>query len=315
MSLGERIYKLRTEKNLSQGDLAEMLDVSRQSISKWENNSAVPDLEKIVKLSDIFGISLDELVKGELQLGGKSQGENHGAWQAESATGSGATANTAPGTQSGSAQPQFSNFTPRIVAGIILLCMAFLVLLLLALAGGGLASIIFASPFLLCGIICLVFKKNVGLWCGWAVYFCIDMYLRYATGINWSTIRLSHMWTYEMNYARLGVAWVQFLVMVLLIALTAIRFWKQPLPMNQKSRNKVLISWGVFVIIYAATALYMHARAYEVVASIFAHMMSIGAAISYVYNILDWCRIVTFTVALVYTVRYIRGRKKNKIEG
>ena len=56
MRLGETIYKLRTEKNLSQGDLAEMLDVSRQSISKWENNSAVPDLEKIIKLSEIFKV-------------------------------------------------------------------------------------------------------------------------------------------------------------------------------------------------------------------------------------------------------------------
>ncbi len=65
MSLGETLYRLRAEKNLSQGDLAEKLDVSRQSISKWENNSAVPDLEKIVKLSEIFDVSLDVLVKGE----------------------------------------------------------------------------------------------------------------------------------------------------------------------------------------------------------------------------------------------------------
>ena len=65
MNIGETIYKLRTEKNLSQGDLAEILEVSRQSVSKWENNSAVPDLEKIIKLSEIFGVSLDELVKGE----------------------------------------------------------------------------------------------------------------------------------------------------------------------------------------------------------------------------------------------------------
>ena len=61
MSLGERIYRLRTEKNLSQGDLAEQLEVSRQSISKWENNSAVPELEKIIKLSEIFEVSLDWL--------------------------------------------------------------------------------------------------------------------------------------------------------------------------------------------------------------------------------------------------------------
>lgn len=65
MSLGERIYKLRTEKELSQGDLAEALEVSRQSISKWETNGSVPELEKIVKLSEVFGISLDALVTGK----------------------------------------------------------------------------------------------------------------------------------------------------------------------------------------------------------------------------------------------------------
>lgn len=65
MSLGERIYKLRTEKELSQGDLAEALEVSRQSISKWETNGSVPELEKLVKLSEVFGVSLDALVTGK----------------------------------------------------------------------------------------------------------------------------------------------------------------------------------------------------------------------------------------------------------
>ena len=58
MNLGERIFQLRTQLELSQNDLAEMLHVSRQSVSKWENNNAVPDLEKAVKLSEIFGVSL-----------------------------------------------------------------------------------------------------------------------------------------------------------------------------------------------------------------------------------------------------------------
>ena len=57
MDLGEMIYKLRTEKNMSQGDLAEALGVSRQSVSKWETNQSVPDLDKIVKLSKIFGVT------------------------------------------------------------------------------------------------------------------------------------------------------------------------------------------------------------------------------------------------------------------
>lgn len=62
MNLGETIYRLRTKQNMSQGDLADVLDVSRQSVSKWENNSATPDLDKLIKMSDLFQVSLDELV-------------------------------------------------------------------------------------------------------------------------------------------------------------------------------------------------------------------------------------------------------------
>ena len=65
MTLGERIYKLRTDKELSQGELANALEVSRQSISKWETNGSVLELDKLIKLSEIFDISLDELVTGK----------------------------------------------------------------------------------------------------------------------------------------------------------------------------------------------------------------------------------------------------------
>ena len=53
MNLGEKIYTLRTKSNMSQGALADALDVSRQSISKWENNTSVPELEKLIKMSKI----------------------------------------------------------------------------------------------------------------------------------------------------------------------------------------------------------------------------------------------------------------------
>lgn len=64
MNLGENIYRCRTQNNLSQGDLADALDVSRQSVSKWENNMAVPDLDKLTRMAQLFGITLDELVTG-----------------------------------------------------------------------------------------------------------------------------------------------------------------------------------------------------------------------------------------------------------
>lgn len=66
MNLGENIYRYRTKRNMSQGDLADALEVSRQSVSKWENNMAVPDLDKLIKMSRIFGITLDDLVADEL---------------------------------------------------------------------------------------------------------------------------------------------------------------------------------------------------------------------------------------------------------
>ncbi|MBR4954250.1 MAG: helix-turn-helix transcriptional regulator [Oscillospiraceae bacterium] len=67
MSLGENIYRLRSEKGMSQSELAEALNVSRQSISKWETDGSVPELDKLLSLSDLFGVSLDELVKGSAE--------------------------------------------------------------------------------------------------------------------------------------------------------------------------------------------------------------------------------------------------------
>lgn len=63
MKLSEKILSLRTARGLSQGDLAEKLEVSRQSVSKWETGQSTPDLDKIIKLADLFGVSVDELVR------------------------------------------------------------------------------------------------------------------------------------------------------------------------------------------------------------------------------------------------------------
>ena len=62
MTLGENIARLRAEKRLSQGDLADALGVSRQSVSKWETDASVPELDKLVRLSELFGVTLDRLV-------------------------------------------------------------------------------------------------------------------------------------------------------------------------------------------------------------------------------------------------------------
>ncbi len=62
MTIGDQIQNLRVQKGLTQERLAEMLEVSRQSISKWELGQAIPDVEKIIRMSELFNVSTDTLL-------------------------------------------------------------------------------------------------------------------------------------------------------------------------------------------------------------------------------------------------------------
>lgn len=149
MNLGENIYRLRTEKNLSQGDLADVLDVSRQSVSKWENNSAVPELDKLLKLAQIFGITIDELVTGTQHT---------------------PTPPPPPPTPATVHQ----RLSTQTILGIILLALGGLGLIIFSvvglLTGAWILGLIVTVPFLLCGTICLLCKRNAGLWCAWSIF-------------------------------------------------------------------------------------------------------------------------------------------------
>ena len=68
MTIGERLYKLRKDKNISQEELANELDVSRQTISKWETEQSQPDFDKIIPLCEYFGITSDELLTGNTNI-------------------------------------------------------------------------------------------------------------------------------------------------------------------------------------------------------------------------------------------------------
>jgi len=68
MTVGERLFNLRKEKNLSQEELANALDVSRQTISKWETDQSTPDFDKIIPLCNYFGITSDELLTGNSNI-------------------------------------------------------------------------------------------------------------------------------------------------------------------------------------------------------------------------------------------------------
>ena len=59
MILADKIIDLRKKNGWSQEELAELLDVSRQSVSKWESAQSVPDMQRIIRMSEIFGVTTD----------------------------------------------------------------------------------------------------------------------------------------------------------------------------------------------------------------------------------------------------------------
>jgi len=71
MLSGEKIKRLRTEQHLSQKELAEKLEVSRQAIAKWETNRGIPDIENLKRIAQVFDVSIDYLVNDEESI------ENH----------------------------------------------------------------------------------------------------------------------------------------------------------------------------------------------------------------------------------------------
>lgn len=65
MSVSKQLIHLRNLKGISQEELASLMNVTRQAVSKWETDQTLPDSEKIIRLSEIFGVTTDYLLKGK----------------------------------------------------------------------------------------------------------------------------------------------------------------------------------------------------------------------------------------------------------
>lgn len=73
MNMADRIQHLRKSKGISQEELADKIGVSRQAVSKWESEQSTPDLEKVIVMSDFFGITTDYILKGIEPITDKEQ--------------------------------------------------------------------------------------------------------------------------------------------------------------------------------------------------------------------------------------------------
>lgn len=78
---GEKLKKLRTDKGWSQEKLAEELNVSRQAVYKWESDKGYPDIENLLQISEIFDVTLDELLKDELELNEEKDDDMDGSFE------------------------------------------------------------------------------------------------------------------------------------------------------------------------------------------------------------------------------------------
>lgn len=287
MTIGEKIYKLRTERNLSQGDLSEILEVSRQSVSKWENGAATPDLDKIIKLSEVFGITIDELVKSEEVSSPPEEKAREIIIKKE------------------------SSFPPRKIIGTVLLSLSLIITVVLLAAGGGIVGLVLSSPLILCGMICFIFKKNIGLWCAWAVFFAIDMYLRIATGIS-SAVILNFQTLLFMirggDFIRLLLAFAQLAAIVSLVFITVFRFRKVPL----ESKKLPIIFWGIYGAMKILLAVFSLSHLYK---QIMNYVLSTMNTVFYTfsYSLYVWIYTGFFIAAVVLTVRYFYTRKRKSV--
>ena len=187
MTLGERVYQLRTVRGLSQSDLAEALDVSRQSVSKWETNASVPDLDKLVKMCELFGVSMDALVRGE---------EEEGRPQPASVI-----------------RQEKGRLDVRTMIGLILIVFGLLCFILaFFLHRWGLDdAMVYSAPFLLCGVLCLTFKRHPVLACGWGLWGLMTLILLPFVGL------------YLFSYA--VIRWFTVVDLILLTGLTSSTVW------------------------------------------------------------------------------------------
>ena len=148
MKLSEKIIALRSKHQMSQGDLAEKLNVSRQSVSKWETGASTPDLDKLIAMSELFQVTMDELTKENVELGNKEQsGEKETV--------------VTPSVQE--VAEKVAEGSRYIVIGLLLVLVSLISVVILVILGVPirLPILILSYPFL-CGLICLFSKKHAG---------------------------------------------------------------------------------------------------------------------------------------------------------
>ena len=221
MDLGERLYQLRKARNLSQGEVADALGVSRQSVSKWENDTSVPELDKLVKLGELFGLTLDELVKGEAAPAPAGRLER-------------------PRPASGPAGGR------RIAAIALLVC-------------GGVGTLLFCTTLLiyltlwlvLAGLLCWYVQEHLGLCLGLSFWMFLVVYFQVTSILSpWNVLIPAVYRAYPPSYILLD--WLLLLPLLLFLGLAVRAAWRQ---FDRPALLRLGLTVGLFAAVQTVTLL------------------------------------------------------------
>ena len=221
MDLGERLYQLRKARNLSLGEVADALGVSRQSVSKWENNTSVPELDKLVKLGELFGLTLDELVKGEAAPAPAGRPER-------------------PRPVSGPAGGR------RIAAIVLLVC-------------GGVGSLLFCTTLLiyltlwlvLAGLLCWHAREHLGLCLGLSLWLFGVLFFQTGTALSpWDIFYPISYRFYPPFY--LFLDWLVFGLLLLMLGLALRAVWRR---FDRPALLRLGLAVGLFAVVRAVALL------------------------------------------------------------
>ena len=213
MKLGANISALRTARGLSQAELAERLGVSRQSVSKWETDVSVPDLERLVQLSELFGVPLDQLVKGE------------------------PSAPEPPPEPPRS--PQEGPPTEQNSRGIritVLFCTGLVVTAVMGLVWGSVfIGLLFGGPLLAGALFVRLCPQHPVLWTLWVGGFCLELFGSFSGLARWTDVLRTFHYSADDNYIHLVLAWVLVVLRLLLAEETIRRTGREGEPPARKT--------------------------------------------------------------------------------
>ena len=236
-TLGQRITRLRGEHGMSQGDLADALDISRQSVSKWETDTSTPELEKLIRLAELFDISMDALILGKEESQPTQEPEPSVKPEPSNSI------------KLGYQKTPISQTQKNVGLGLIgISLIVTLILFAVSPIDGFISGLIVSSPLWGCGILCLTVRKHIGLWCAWLVFMLIFGYLYIVTGCMYRHIFSTVIYGFLSPMQKI-VCIVELVVILALTALTiyCFRNIRSPLTNHLSLRSHIWMYLGYVV--------------------------------------------------------------------